>query len=258
MKLKLFALATLGILGLTTCSEPCPEKINHADFTLSTNGIMTDTFASPSSIHLKANYPNAISYAWSFPNGQNTSNKSSFDIGIVNNEGNDIPVQLIVKYPPDTKCFPNDDGIDTLKKSFHILKRGGLPAWMGTFRGYSEDNPKHLFDVTILETPPLTDSMRTVCTSCCLGRCYTGLRLFNLPEGCGGGRTDIYIPVPIIDYNFASYYDFEFGLDFEAGNCKYSSGKGIITPDRNIRIDYYYMGDNEKIISKRFIGKKIK
>jgi hypothetical protein len=257
MKLKLFTLTVLAILALTTCSEPCPEKINHADFTLSTNGVITDTFASPSSVHLQANYPNAIGYEWSFPNGQNTSDKPAFDIGIVNNYGNDILVQLIVKYTPDKKCFPTDDGIDTLRKSFHVLKLGGNPAWIGTFRGYNEDNPQHIFDIVIIEIPPLTDSLRRVCDDR-LGRCYTGLRVFNLPEGCGNYQMGIFIPVPTIDYSFATHYSFEFGLGFRAGNCKGSNGRGLITPDRNISIEYFYSDDEITTIRKKFIGKKIK
>lgn len=177
-------------------------------------------------------------------------------MGIVNNFGNDIPVQLIVKYAPDKKCFPNDDGIDTLQKSFHILDYAKLAAWVGTFQGYSEDNPSHIFDVTINYTPELTDSMRRICGGT-LNGCFTGLRVFNLPEGCGNGKIDIFTYVPFI-WKINSYYHFEFGLDSKGGNCKYPSGKGFITPDRKISIEYWYSEDGVTRIKKNFIGRKIK
>jgi hypothetical protein len=257
MKAKFLPVIAALILGFITCTEPCPEKINHADFTMSAGGVVADTFFSNTTIEFKANQTNALSYAWSFPNGQNTSDKATFSLGIRNNFGNTIPIQLIVKYKPDKKCFPNDDGIDTLQKSFYIVEYDKEAAWVGIFRGHNEDKPNHTFEIIIKFIPELTDSMKYVCNICCLGRCYTGFRIFNLPEDCGGGRTDIFIPVPTIT-EVHSYYNFDFGLNFSGGNCKSSNGRGVLTRYRDIRIEYWYTEDNINTIKKVFVGKKIK
>jgi hypothetical protein len=74
--------------------------------------------------------------------------------------GSNIPITLVVRKNPDTNCFPNDDGYDSLTKFFHVsqyliepepgddnrtIEHGGL---QGTYRLKRADLPDSI-DVTI-------------------------------------------------------------------------------------------------------------
>lgn len=47
---------------------------------------------------------------------------------------NDIPITLIIEKKPDTACFPNDDGRDTLTKYIHFVESECEALVMGNFK----------------------------------------------------------------------------------------------------------------------------
>ncbi len=88
-----------------------------------------------------------------------------------------IPVTLIVRKEPDTECFPDDDGIDTLTRSFYTLGYTDegckdINLFSGNFSGYNIDNPSDTFVVTI-DACYLPD-----------GEQFRTLRLMNLTPDC--------------------------------------------------------------------------
>ena len=257
MKLKLFALATLGILGLTTCEktpDPCAAmKPVSADFDLYDGTVKTDTFWSPATVTFKAKDSTAQSYEWSFPDGANTNDKRSFSLAF-NNETGKIDVQLILKNKPQTACFPKDDGIDTVQKSVFLISYYEPPQYVGTFIGSDDTNPSHKFEVTIanfgMEQPDLEPK----------GWYTVGIRIFNIPEGCGGGRINIYSYSPGIRKIGSTYKTFVFSASNFVGNgCAAVEGKGIMINKDKIVIDYSFIVWNSTkkdwdIVKRKFTG----
>jgi hypothetical protein len=61
---------------------------------------------------------------------------------------NKITVTLFVSSPPDTTCFPGDDGKDTLTKYLTIMPWDKC-ALIGDYKGFNLDNPSDTFIVNI-------------------------------------------------------------------------------------------------------------
>jgi hypothetical protein len=65
-----------------------------------------------------------------------------------------VSVRLIAARPPNTACFRNDDGIDTLTKTLILVPyRDQRAPIYGRFRGANKDTPKDTFTVRIYQGP---------------------------------------------------------------------------------------------------------
>lgn len=85
-------------------------------------------------------------------------------------QGTWINVTLMVKSKPNTACFPNDNGMDTLTKRFYVWpsnpeekilnKPPTIPSFpiYGTYRGYKASNPSKEVYVTLQDTFWLNDN----------------------------------------------------------------------------------------------------
>jgi hypothetical protein len=63
--------------------------------------------------------------------------------------GSTIPITLVVKKEPNTRCFPNDDGYDSITKSFNIYDQCHEPYLLeGTFR-MAPENSTDSMDIII-------------------------------------------------------------------------------------------------------------
>ncbi|MFN9111923.1 MAG: hypothetical protein ACK5XN_17810 [Bacteroidota bacterium] len=88
-----------------------------------------------------------------------------------NLRGTNFNVRLIVKRKPNTRCFPNDNGIDTVMRRFYFLRFNEPLSWEGTYYGSDDDKP---------------DSMYTIV----LGHSYDAaeqediIKVFGVPRGC--------------------------------------------------------------------------
>jgi hypothetical protein len=255
MKNKLFSLLIISLLfGSVACSEkepnPCAAlKPVSADFDLYDGNTKIDTFMLPATVTFKAKDSTAQSYEWSFPKGENTSNKRQFSLTF-HNETGFVPVQLILKNKPQTACFPKDDGIDTVQKSVYLLhwmEADRLP-YIGTFVGSDEKNPNRKFEMHIkffrTPDPEPTKNYRA------------GVRIFNLPEGCGSNDTTIFSLTPYVQMK--TYKSFEFGYSTLHNGCAAGWGNGAINGDK-IEISYGYLvwnttkKDWDKV-NRKFIG----
>src|SRR6218665_794482 len=126
----------------------------------------------PARIGFIANEENAT-YRWELKDYPINYTTKSFSIGFDKPFGK-VEVKLTVNKEPNTSCFPNDDGADTVTKTLVVLDGSKFKfAFEGTFTGYLTDSPSDVFDIRIVnfgERPQRT---------------YTGhygLRVYNLPK----------------------------------------------------------------------------
>ncbi|MFN7312841.1 MAG: hypothetical protein ACK5UI_05095 [Bacteroidota bacterium] len=117
-----------------------------------------------------------------------------------NLRGTNFNVRLIVKRKPNTRCFPNDDGIDTVMRRFYFVRFNEPLSWEGTYYGSDDDKP---------------DSMYTIV----LGQSYNAaeqkdiIKVFGVPRGCKDTINEW------ISNNIVNYSNIRFirgGLDCDA------------------------------------------
>jgi hypothetical protein len=64
-------------------------------------------------------------------------------------ENSTITVTLIGKRKPNKECFPNDDGMDTIKKTFYTISKNLKLEQRHTYQGYNIDNPADTFTIQL-------------------------------------------------------------------------------------------------------------
>lgn len=97
-------------------------------------------------VFFSANYDDALSYEWQV--GNNTTSQTTKEFGLYFTDTMTINVRLIMTSTPNTKCFPNDDGIDTIDRVLSIRNVQPHPMW-GTYSGHTTDNPNVDFTIEI-------------------------------------------------------------------------------------------------------------
>lgn len=120
----------------------------------------TDTLACTSAL-FKAKEDSADYYEWHIGReiikGQRSVQRIDFPVGA------DYEVTLIVHKKPDTLCFPNDDGSDTVTRKFHVLDTTKQVIfshpWMGKFKGNSDDSfGERTIELRLLPAPGFGDT----------------------------------------------------------------------------------------------------
>ncbi|PGH40437.1 MAG: hypothetical protein CRN43_03040 [Candidatus Nephrothrix sp. EaCA] len=209
----------------------------------------------PEKVWLIANEEKAT-YRWELEDYPKNNTTKSFFLDFDQPFGN-IEVKLIVTKEPNTSCFPNDDGADTVTKTLVVLDGSKFKyAFEGTFTGCLTDNPSDIFDITIvnLGAPPQRDY-----------KGYYGLRVYNLPKGCGRNNftPSEYTP-EITDRTYRNFYienesytNFPCGKDpFIAVGRVYDHNNKIsihiaayrydYSTNKNIRTDNQFIGIRKK------------
>ena len=207
MKLVKFLLSMSIVWVLTIQSrckkeqDPCENQAQFkADFTI--GEMVQDSFV-PTDTLLNVNFQVAVkandkyqSFKWKigdeprdFANQQTVKLNFPADLA-----GRTFKITLFAKgvTNPDCVPLPNDDGLDTIIKQFTIgcnanfqecksATRSIKQAYLGKWRGSLDDAPNHEFDIQIADfgaDPNVSDDTL-----------FYNLRLYNLPEGCGGPQT---------------------------------------------------------------------
>jgi hypothetical protein len=87
-----------------------------------------------------------ISYEWLIDGNRYTGRRIEFKDGLP--KGKNLNIQLIVRNQNAKKsCYPDDDGIDTFKRSIYVLAQGQESrALWGIYRGAFEDKPLDSID----------------------------------------------------------------------------------------------------------------
>ena len=149
--------------------------------------------------------------------------------------------------------------MDTITRNLYVIDRANKAAFEGIFTGYNSDEPAKKFDVTILNLGPYPPPPGA--------NWKFGLRIHNLPNGCGGEITLLSKWIPLLkQWTYRVFYFEETGSSIE-GDCPSISGLGWVSNNNNdIVIDYtignYIAGpQNPSPLPKgkrKFIGKRKK
>ncbi len=198
--------------------------------------IEEDTLMSPSYVNFEAIDQNAISYEWTI--GADPRKRTGRKVTVFFNDESvadesPITIKLKLKRNPDTKCFPNDNGVDSVSRKVYFLKRVKWPVY-GKYLGTDNTNPNEKYTINIF-----------------LGSkngFYTADSLINLPNNCTK------LPLSIISktaFEFA-IYSTELSVDgrlYPVPNCvfrEYDKHIGYLKPDRKtIVIEYEFTGKDE-------------
>ena len=115
------------------------------------------------------------SYKWTIGNDDRTWTTPTVYLTFMGEGGGNTPITMIGKRTPDP-CNPNDKGIDTLRTKLYVKRWNAFyPTepymFEGVWSGYLTKEPNRKFDITIKNWPEEDY--------------YDGLRIHNIPLGCG-------------------------------------------------------------------------
>ncbi len=194
------------------------------------------------------------SYQWKVGDDPDTFIAKSFLLNF-NQPYGKIDVTLIVNKQPNIECFPKDNGTDTVTRSLYLLNGSTIMyAFEGTFTGYLTDNHKEIFDVTIVDLGPTPDPNDPPQ--------YYGLKVYNLPKGCG--RNDFTPREYAPEITQATYRNFYFeGKGYPSVPCGNSfSALGRVYDHNNkiaiTFIDYDLVKRKFVPTDRQFIGTRKK
>ena len=150
-------------IGLPLDACDCMGEVS-ADFGIGYRGYITDSFYELDTLHIyKAYQPNGsynyidekitfeakdlnhLSYKWKIGAGDYDGPSLDLDFSV---PVGTAQAQLIVNGPPRTECFPNDDGVDTVFKTFYVASLPEAPI-VGEYYGHLLSDPNEKFTVTI-------------------------------------------------------------------------------------------------------------
>lgn len=203
------------------------------DTLLLSDTVITDNFAV---FRADSNY---ASYNWKIGDDPRTFTTKAVSL-FFRYPVSSLPIRLIATWIPDKKCFPEDDGIDTVYRYLTVIDKELNPIF-GSYEGALSSTPTDIYTVEI--TPDYYSS-----------RFY----LTNINKGCEASNVNVFMR---FGYKAVSLSQSE-GDQFYAGSCK--SPKGWIFLDKSgTEITATYTVGNgsefqsETIRSKeKFIGKK--
>lgn len=189
------------------------------------------------------------SVKWKVGNDPREFTEEKFSLDFRYDALGEIPVKLSVSKIPNVRCFPNDDGLDSLSKSFVILPKLEWPfAFEGKFEGFHKDEPTKRFTIEIKDfgdTPPHAEG-------------WYGIRLFNLPEGCGGEVFDVENFSPSVSSLTYKRFYLKQNATFLKYSCpefEYLYGK-VSSKGDSIHIKYK-SGVSGQFLTKEFLGRRL-
>jgi hypothetical protein len=98
-------------------------------------------------VRITALWQNASSYKWILGVDTFYTQQHVFAVPAIY-DGQSLPIKLIVSDTPESICFPNDDGVDTVMKYIHVRTYCEADIW-GTYRGAWDSAPTDSFELKI-------------------------------------------------------------------------------------------------------------
>jgi hypothetical protein len=214
--------------------EPLDEDIRYSEIsngdTLNIGNVTFEAQDSSSDV---------ISYEWKIGTDPRIFNKRLFSLEF-SDSGQVIPVRLIVKKTVNTMCFPNDDGIDTLFKTFYLA---GAGLAYGKFEGYVESNPTEKFTISTEIQPRI-------------GYAFVS----NLPNGCSRNSVDAQTLNFLIGYRSLKFGKPEVKRlsPPDEAKCQIPWGFGkVLRDNKTLILDYSIWSlSKNQFVKDRFIGIK--
>lgn len=218
----------------------------YLNYELFPNNVVSENLGSACKVNFSANYPNATSYEWKI--GSNTYTSKDFFLYFQDTIGT-IPVKLIVHSNPNSICFPNDDGVDTVVR-YLTIKSLKHPPLIGQYWGHNTDSPNNNFLVEI-DTFRFGDNYQ-----------YIGYGIKNLPNGNGFDHLGSYSTI-----GFEGCYEAAVGMSQDASVQFYSTATstpiGVFDKTTNqLKVTYsanYFQGQQiiNQLANKTFVGQKL-
>ena len=187
------SLTLLALLFMGSCNEnptppdpydPCEyERPISADFLILENVgdslVATDSVLLYSFVTFRAK-GYATSYRWKIGEDERVFTDRKVQLRFLDDAVGEIIVQLIVEGTPNTKCFPTDNGTDTVEYTFHVVEWGDAPI-IGKYEGYFESNPAKKDEIVELKyTSPQEDPKAGP---------FGSFELYNINKGCNMPKT---------------------------------------------------------------------
>jgi hypothetical protein len=101
-------------------------------------------------------------YEWHIGAGVYTTRRVELSFGGISDRS--IPITLIVRKTPNLKCFPKDDGRDTITRSLYLRKN--MCRVYGKYYGAFTDDLTHPFTITIEKKTAPPDYINFALNSC--------------------------------------------------------------------------------------------
>lgn len=246
-----FLVSTISMLTLESCYDKCEGgKRTSAEFKVynelnyfdtesgkaveKTKMVEEDTLMAPSYVTFEAIDANATSYEWTIGNDTRKRTEKKFTLFFNDPsvaDTNPIIVKLKLTRNPDTKCFPDDKGVDSVTHKIYFLrddlKIGQWPMY-GKYYGSDNTDPSNKYFIEIKRVNLIL-----------FGPNYYGGSLLNLPNNCSKDSVGV----------GGTAFEFTIGrseprLYSDRPNCffrDYDKKIGYLKPDRKtIVIDYSY------------------
>lgn len=254
--MRMKTLSVLALLGSTLLwagcrpdsdhSEPNPcqtAKANPLTFRFLENyGTPTpDTAYSKQDITFEGPGAPYTTYEWRIANDPRVFTQRKFSLYFPETFAGNFPVQLIARRPTNQRCFPKDDGIDTLTQTLTLVSRALYRAPVyGKFLGSNSDAPRDTFTIRVFSGPDPYNAGSPIP--------YDFMR--NLGRNCQS-------PYFTVGLTWR-------GLNFSYGrndfNCLTEAGTGYLTTRDSIRVDYsqFESGTSLKRVKRVFRGRRVR
>ena len=154
-----------------------------------------------------------------------------------------VAVRLIAQRPANLRCFPNDDGADTLTKTLTLVRRTRYRAPIyGRFLGSNADAPRDTFTVRVFSAPDYSQPNNP-------GAAPVDY-LRNLGRGCQSPYFGVNLAWRGISFSYG-------GNDY---GCLTELGAGYLTTRDSIRIDYAQQENDRSLnrVNRVFRGRRVR
>lgn len=195
----------------------------------------TITFEAPGAPYFK--------YEWQIANDPRSFTQRRFGLYFPASAAGSLAVRLIAQRPTNLRCFPKDDGVDTLTRVLTLVPRYVYwAAIYGKFLGSNADAPRDTFTIRVFSAPDYHQPNDPAAAP------YDYLR--NLGRGCQSPYFGVGLTWRGIYFNYGRN-------DF---NCLTESGTGYLTTRDSIRVDYSQFENDHtfKRLSRVFRGRRVR
>lgn len=261
MKTCLIPALITGLFIITACEkenpqiDPCAETIPiTADFLIQENVgdslVVTESVLLYNSVTFQATR-SASSYTWKIGEDERTFTEPIVQLHFLDDAVGEIFVQLVVEGSPNTECFPEDDGIDTLVRTFHVIEWNDAPI-IGKYEGYFESKPEKKDEIVEVKyTSPEEDPKAGP---------YGDFELYNINKGCNLVPQEYNASVWVREKRGARAFRFDANYGGTVNylyNCDAPNAWLNLYSSDTLVIDFTYSSpERDKRLEDRFIGIK--